>query len=510
MSDPTLPSGVALEEMANATTPGVPTACGWGIDPALLGENDETFEQPLSADDAALAAALEVFNRAASRVPTSAPSPVCSVNDTANIGTDSKQDSTATFEPGFFGDAVTAFDATQSPYSSIAYEPNVEHTIWEGVKMEHQVDLPAYSHEMLPFNAAWQYAPADPTSSFAPELPVSFGLYGTDASDIAWPLKEDLSGAESLAVDPSSQDNRIALTVPVFEPIPHASTFFEFDSALQEDTNETGSTDQFLVSEQLNGTLPLLEIFPKRELPRPTMEELNTALKDSKTPDRFIRDARKLATARRALLASGGFSHGDPSNFMAAPLAPPTMPPRKKVKLEHQDNPCKGSAAPVNYRSINPASGLIRDAVEPQPDDYSEGALIYRVATSPLGLQTPFTIQDDYDLIGACLHDQLVVELNRKLRDGLDLHGRRLIRGISPYEVNSDEKLHRILDFTKKGLQVRIDWMFCTEHLDLLGELDLDKANLDLEEMDRLVKATGIWHFQEWQNDHPGEVRGSR
>ncbi|KAL1608025.1 hypothetical protein SLS60_002964 [Paraconiothyrium brasiliense] len=504
-----LSSGMASEQMArdqDATTPGVPTVCDWDIDPLLLEEDEETSAQPLSKDEAILASELQSFNRSAFPASTPAPSPVFSMQGEANIDTNIQQEITSTLEQELFGDAPTTLDATMqshyradpaepsyllTPDTSFTFIPPVDHNIWEDVTAEHETGL--FGHEMLPFS------------------------HGTGPDDPEWFQNEATPGAEGLPFDPSLPDNYTALTVPTFGPTSNISTFLEFDGVLGEDMtfftqaimagDDEVPTDQAPSSEQLDGTSPLFQVVLHSELPRPSMEELDAALRDAKIPDHSIRQAMNLA--RRAQIAHSQSSHADTSNVMAALPTPPTMPPRKKLKLEHHANPTRGSTTPVNYHSITPASGLIRDAAEPHPDDYSTGALIYRVATSPLGIQFPFTIKDHFDMIGGCLHDQFVIELNRKLRHGLDLHGLSLIRNLSQDDAGTDEKLYRIIGFTKKGLQAQIDWTFCTEHLDLLGRLNMDDPDLDLEDMDRLVKATGVWHVQQWQLAHPGQDRGA-
>jgi hypothetical protein len=186
---------------------------------------------------------------------------------------------------------------------------------------------------------------------------------------------------------------------------------------------------------------------------------------------------------------------------MASDIVPPTTMPTMKPRRQKTER--------SSETETNPASDLIRDASPPGLKDFTERAQVIRVAVSARGRQTDFTFADHYDIIVACLHEQLVIELNRKLRVGLDLRGRHLVRNM-PMRINDDPELLRTIDFVQKSLQANIDWAYCQEHMDLLDSLDKNKPDLNLEELDCLIKDTGVWIFeQQWLNDHPGEERGA-
>ncbi|KAL5415054.1 hypothetical protein PMIN04_008742 [Paraphaeosphaeria minitans] len=359
----------------------------------------------------------------------------------------------------------------------------------------------------VPVNPTPQYGVPD-SNIFDFEL--EFG-----SSNISF-ANADLSGQQALLSDPALLDAHFCPT-PTGEQLPEEHSL----------TAPTHLPSQ----EQLELEFQVALV---HELPRPTMEALDRAAREGKQKNFYdLGIDRKTSVSHRAPLISTDLRY----DHVTPPSTPSPMSVRPAMNPQHAQAPVVSQPAqvpvflqpaqapvvlpPVNdsprfrfiavgdYRLERPASDLIRDARSPHPDDYSQGALVYRIATSTTGRQTNFTFNDHYHVIINCLRDELVDELNRKLRVDLPVHNLVLLRDIftgQPMGLT----LRRRVDFAQKPFQRRIDWMNCPQHYSLMDSLNPFNQNLGLVEMDRLVKATGVWVFENWQATHPWEQRGSR
>ena len=165
-------------------------------------------------------------------------------------------------------------------------------------------------------------------------------------------------------------------------------------------------------------------------------------------------------------------------------------PQQKRSKRDH--------FTPVKYGVNNfiPSSGLIRNGVKPHDEDFTADAQIYRVAAGA-GSNFDFTFSQHWNILYESLLGSRIGELNGKLVAGLDqIYDMPLLREI-PQVLCAEQNLKEIMTFSKQGMQQSIDWRFCLEHFALLEMMDMGKPNLDLEEMDRLVKATGRWMLKD-------------
>lgn len=195
------------------------------------------------------------------------------------------------------------------------------------------------------------------------------------------------------------------------------------------------------------------------------------------------------------------FTH-NPSQLLPAgnanePIAAQNLgvPPTKKLK---------GLRPPLDLGSKRLESDLVRDGIPPAKYDKAEAKLVYDVAMRRKDIN--FTFSAHFELLKQSLYDQLVAKLNEKLSDGLELENLQLVRDMSGDEkhLNLNDIHHAMIRFTKSGVQRKIDWVFCQEHLDLLYDLDLNKPDLSLVELDKLVKATGVWVLLQGKNKVSG------
>ncbi|KAF1964339.1 hypothetical protein BU23DRAFT_632021, partial [Bimuria novae-zelandiae CBS 107.79] len=194
-----------------------------------------------------------------------------------------------------------------------------------------------------------------------------------------------------------------------------------------------------------------------------------------------------------------GSGYTDPYAALTPPVA--TAPVHMNVGEPQKTltNPAGSTARRykiVDYNKEHPPSDLIRDAVKPQPDDYSASALIYRFVDKTKHLvQVDFTFSDHWDILYESLQEQLLNELNRKLVDSLPgLYSKPLLREC--FEDDFEQDILPFIVFAKSGLQRWINWRFCVEHLEILQNLDMGKPDLELEDFDQLVKATGVWKYR--------------
>ncbi|CAI6230490.1 unnamed protein product [Periconia digitata] len=133
---------------------------------------------------------------------------------------------------------------------------------------------------------------------------------------------------------------------------------------------------------------------------------------------------------------------------------------------------------------------LIREEKTPDPLNCTTRAQIIRAAQSFEGNKFPFRWSEHKDMLEISLKEALITQVNMKLESGLvgglmplkDMD----IRGVAP------EYFGPVL-FSKTGLQQRINWRWCAQHLEIIEKLDLSKPNMDLEELDWLDKSTGSW-----------------
>lgn len=132
-------------------------------------------------------------------------------------------------------------------------------------------------------------------------------------------------------------------------------------------------------------------------------------------------------------------------------------PPQAAQVLEQADGYLQGPQNPrysvLNYtENYMPASGLIRDSVAPHFDDFSNEALVWRVASSATGRQTNFTFADHWTILYDSIHSGLVNELNRKLEVGIDgIENKVLLRNI-PENYMHDPVESQMITFSKMGM----------------------------------------------------------
>lgn len=437
-----------------------------------------------------------------------------------------RQDNTLSSELPIADDAAMSLgismpphDHTGRPFST--YEPHVGHMSWDDILAEPHQSLP--HDEVMPFNQPAYFSPTTTGSSTEGlqnpnPLPLDPILqYGVSASEI-FDFDREFGESTSMFADAKMFGQQASLSDPEWlgaEYISTTPTYLTTEEQLPGDSEHTLTVSTLLpAQEQLEHEF---QVALEHEIPLPTMEALNRAAEECKQKN-FYAFAAPLPYSDLA------YDYDGPH------IAFSTMLPRKKVKLEHNGGAVNfGNADPlnnlnpvndspkleftrVNYLDEKPRSGLIRDAHPPHADDYSEDALVYRVANSPNGRQTDFTFDDHYDTIVDCLHEELVRELNRKLHTGLPAaQNMPLVRNLNALLQGQpmDTALRRRIDFAQKGLQSQIDWTSCPEHDQLMQSLDFNKPNLSLEELDRLVKAAGVWVFENWQAAHPGQERRS-
>ena len=171
----------------------------------------------------------------------------------------------------------------------------------------------------------------------------------------------------------------------------------------------------------------------------------------------------------------------------------PQAPEETEYPLQGPEN-CKYKVLDYTNNAL-PGSGLIRDGVAPMPDDFSNNALVWRVANSATGRQVDFTFAEHWWIIYDSLHAPMLDDLNRRLVNGLPgAKKKQLLRNL-PNGYFKDENKNRMIAFAKTGMQAQINWKNCPEHMDILETVDLENSYFDLTELDRLAKAAGVWLF---------------
>ncbi|KAF2245374.1 hypothetical protein BU26DRAFT_508045 [Trematosphaeria pertusa] len=202
---------------------------------------------------------------------------------------------------------------------------------------------------------------------------------------------------------------------------------------------------------------------------------------------------------------------GDINGISYAP--PKASPPQSSAPTVSPPQP--PSTAPTTQ-----PSNLIRDAPAPYAYDFSDRALVIRLARSKLARATDYTWTEHYDILHSSYKQALIAELNRKLHRGLK--PKPLLREMDSKCV--DAGFHAYLAFARSGMQQEIEWRWCTEHLDILRhvrlervelgleELDhilrhvrLERVELGLEELDRVVKMAGAWTLEEKEEEEKEE-----
>jgi hypothetical protein len=135
---------------------------------------------------------------------------------------------------------------------------------------------------------------------------------------------------------------------------------------------------------------------------------------------------------------------------------------------------------------------LIRNSATPDVFDCSADAQIIRTARSNTGIQHDWTWSKHRKIIYEAVVDARISELNIKLARGLD--ARPLVRSMD--EKHYDEDVKSTITFAKTGMQKKIDWMWCHEHMLVLGGWDFNVAELGPAELDTLVKRAGFWTYK--------------
>jgi hypothetical protein len=152
----------------------------------------------------------------------------------------------------------------------------------------------------------------------------------------------------------------------------------------------------------------------------------------------------------------------------------------------------KRGAIPYTDGNGRPAlatfQGLIRNEPTPSPDDHSETAQIIRIAQTELGALTDFTWEQHYQTLQISLMATLIDTLNEKLRRGLT--PRPLLRDLDHIQY---PELQPFIYFARTGLQRQIQWAYCAEHTHIMETLNLANSEMSAEELDALVKKTGVW-----------------
>ena len=158
------------------------------------------------------------------------------------------------------------------------------------------------------------------------------------------------------------------------------------------------------------------------------------------------------------------------------------LPPEKDTRAFYR--------VAYGINNLMPPSGLIRDAVPPAWNDFSDDAQVYRAAVSNA---FPFSFAEHWEILRSSILDGRVAELNKRLAAGLVLDpGTPLLRDLRNEHCVS-ERHRQMVAFANTGLQRRINWRPCDEHYKLLQSLDWNVPDLDLEAVDSLVKAAGGW-----------------
>ncbi|KAF2676928.1 hypothetical protein K458DRAFT_410117 [Lentithecium fluviatile CBS 122367] len=132
---------------------------------------------------------------------------------------------------------------------------------------------------------------------------------------------------------------------------------------------------------------------------------------------------------------------------------------------------------------------LIRNAPTPADNDFSANAQIIRTVCCHAGRRVDFTWKDHYHILYTSVVTARITELNGKLAKGLKKE--TLMRAIDPLSV--PEKFRSMVIFTQTGMQTRINWVWCWEHIEILEGMDLMVPELGLETLDSVVKQTGEW-----------------
>ncbi|KAK7180439.1 hypothetical protein DPSP01_013687 [Paraphaeosphaeria sporulosa] len=544
--------GMGSQEMGNnraVTHAGAFTNRNLLIDRRHFQEGELSAHLPASTEYAEPASCLQAYNKVVSPASVIAPS----------------QDR---FASPIFGVTMTGLGARMQLYYNNAglfptYGLTVRHGPWGSTAPEREDNLPG--NEIVPSNHRVHFSTtAAPTCAqdLYNEIPFDVGLpsqrglsggrataptnlipqYGVPESDIFDFDRE--FGVNNVFADA----NRVLHQELPSDPALPATGFFHTGPTYLPTEEQLSGERDLTPSAPLGGQEQLQHEFQValvRKLTLPSMEALNRAADECKQKNFYnFGIGRKTSTFHRPPFTSADVDY----DYATPPSKSSPMPPRKKIKLQQTfasanlppaqapvfPQPAQASvivqpaqaavvSQPVNgdlkskwspvgeYLFEKPASDLIRDARKPNPDDYSQGALVYRVATSTTGRQTNFTFRHHYNVIINCLRDELVAELNRKLRVDLSVQNLHLIRDLPTLFPGQriGVALRRRIEFAQKAFQRRIDWMGCPEHYDLMASLNFSKPNLDLVELDRLVKATGVWVFENWQADHPGQQHGS-
>jgi hypothetical protein len=503
------PSGISPEEMGYdqaGTTQGVSAIRDCDIDPCLL-----PVDSSLPQDEHYLASPSRSYHcdGSSALVFADTQSPVRCSKYEVDTDADNSQNGMVPSDPRFPG-PVMGFNPDIPPYDLpfSAYGQNLGQSPWDGMMQGDQVSM--LDGEVVPFDQGPQNPPT------APIIPIPWlGVddFDRDFQEAFTPLAEkNLSGtapqfgsqfgdSASVSEFGVAQDQIFDFEREHSHATPVSSANLSEGQAFLKYSLSLDGDDALITPiasptwKQQDGEHKF-QITLNHELPRPTIEELKEAAADSEVENFYSFEDHPTPGA------SDQNAHGYnmASDAVTPPMLPATIPainpPRKKAKRS-------------SVGDTIPSSGLIRDAKAPDHEDFTERALVIRVAISARGRQTDFTFANHYDIIVASLHEQLVNELNRKLRVGLDLRGSGLIRNL-PMRPNENPELLRTIDFVQKGLQAKIDWKYCQEHMDLLESLDKNKPDLNLEELHRLVRDTGVWVFEQvWQNDHPGQERGA-
>jgi hypothetical protein len=172
-----------------------------------------------------------------------------------------------------------------------------------------------------------------------------------------------------------------------------------------------------------------------------------------------------------------------------------------KNSFSTSPSPPGTSRAATQPQTFTNHKDLIRNAATPNRTDFSAKAQIIRTARSRTGRTFNFTWTEHYDILFHSVLAARISELNTKLSTGLTRE--RLIREISPKDVPAD--FLPLIVFSRTGLQQRIDWMWCSEHLELMQDLDLSIPDFDLEQLDTVVKKTGAWMLAGRTPEHEEE-----
>jgi hypothetical protein len=221
--------------------------------------------------------------------------------------------------------------------------------------------------------------------------------------------------------------------------------------------------------------------------------------------------------------------NGLPENYPSStPYAPPYAPfpttctySWKAAKLPYEKSPHEGQQLPLPTISEDatpsslPSSSsqsppksvaarkrknhnkagdpdLIRNSAIPDVFDCSADAQIIRTARSNTGIQHDWTWTKHRKILYEAVVDARISELNTKLATGLD--ARPLVRSMD--EKHYDEDVRSMIMFAKTGMQKKIDWLWCHEHMQVLGGWDFKVAELGPAELDILVKRAGLWTYK--------------